>query len=150
MIYSCRIIVPLKIFSKIVIRISVETAYKRRSELISEKTSLSSHQVIPGNYCKVIDEFSVEWYKRTDQFNISTTPKIHIILSHLCDYFDKTQLSLAKTSDEVIENCHQYMHKRMMKGYWVKNISSPNHGLKLFNCIRHMNSYSLLIKNNVK
>ena len=59
-----------------------------------------SHQVLPGNYCKVIDEFSVEWYKLTDQFNISTTPKIHIILSDLCDYFDKTQLSFAKTSDD--------------------------------------------------
>ena len=110
---------------------------------------LCSHQVLPGNYYKIIDDFSLEWYKLTEQFNISTTVKIHILLDHLSDYFAETNLSLAKTSDEVIENYHQFMHKRMMMGYWVKDVTNPSHGVKLFKCVRHMNSYSLVIKRNV-
>ena len=31
---------------------------------------LYSHQVLPGNYCKVINDFSLEWYKLTNQFDI--------------------------------------------------------------------------------
>ena len=110
---------------------------------------LCSHQVLPGNYCKVIDEFSLEWYKLTNQFDISTTVKIHILLDHLIDYFHETKLSLAKTSDEVIENYHQFMHKRMMKGYFIKDLTNPSAGVKLFRCVRHMNAYSLVIKINV-
>ena len=110
---------------------------------------LCSHQVLPGNYCKVIDEFSLEWYKLTNQFDISTTVKIHILLDHLIDYFHETKLSLAKTSDEVIENYHQFMHKRMMKGYFIKDLTNPSAGVKLFRCVRHMNAYSLVIKRNV-
>ena len=91
----------------------------------------------------------MEWNKLREQFNISTTVKIHILMDHLCDYFDETSLSLAKTTDEVIENYHQFMNKRMLKGYCVKDITNPNHGVKLFNCVRHMNSYSLVIEENV-
>ena len=108
---------------------------------------LCSHKVLPANYSKVIDEFSRDWFKLTEDFTISTIPKIHIIIDHLCDYFDITNLSIAKTSDEVVENFHQYMHRRMMKGYWVKDFSNIQHGKKLFRCVRHINSYSLSIKN---
>ena len=91
---------------------------------------LCSHEVLPGNYAKILDNFSFEWFKLSDEFGLTTTPKIHIIVDHLCDYFDETNLSLLQTSDEVVENFHQFMHKRMMMRYWVKDISNPNHWKK--------------------
>ena len=41
---------------------------------------LCYHKVLPGNYCKVMDDFSVERYILTNHFNIFTTVNIHCII----------------------------------------------------------------------
>ena len=66
-------------------------------------------------------------------------PKIHIIIDHLKDYFNLTNLTLIKTTDEVVE----VMYKRLCKGYWVKDIANPNHGMLLLKCVLHINCYNL-------
>ena len=53
------------------------------------------------NYVKVIDNFSHCWYKLADKYNVSTTPKIHIILDHLCDFFDDCEMTLKTVSNEL-------------------------------------------------
>ena len=97
------------------------------------------------NYCKLIDDFTLCWIKVAKKFNLSTTPKVHIIIDHLCDYFDETELPLIKTSDEIVENCHQQFNRRMQQGYKIKNLSNPAHGKKLYDCVRCFNSYNLKI-----
>ena len=57
-------------------------------------------EILPCSYPEVIDNFAKRWFKLKSKFHISTTPKLHIILDHLEDYFDETELSLKKTSDE--------------------------------------------------
>ena len=83
------------------------------------------------------------WNKIQETF--STTPKLRIILTHLKDYFDKTELTLLKTNDELVESMHQHVFKRMMKGYNVTNIFSPKHGDLLMNLVLRINAYNLLL-----
>ena len=70
-------------------------------------------------------------------------------MDHLCDYFDDTGITLKKVTDELIESCHQYVHKRLTRGmYLVKDVTSDAHGNKLFRAIRHVNTYNLRINNS--
>ena len=107
---------------------------------------LCNEQILPCNYDKRINDFSVAWVNLSKKFNISTTPKVHIIMDHLSDYFEMTNLSLRKTTEEVVESMHQFVNKRLCKGYWVKDISNPNHGALLFRGIKHINCYNLRMK----
>ena len=100
-------------------------------------------QVLPHNYTEVIDKFSSSWFQLKQKFNISTTPKVHIILDHLEDYFIETDLILIKTTDEIIESIHQAVFKCLMKGYNVKDISDPNYGNKLIDLVQRINMYNL-------
>ena len=67
-------------------------------------------------------------------------------MDYLCDYFDETNLTLVKVSDEVIESCHQLFNKKLLKGFRVKDLSHPAHGEKLYNAVRSFNTYHLKIK----
>ena len=108
---------------------------------------VSNSQLLPHNYCQVIDNFSESWLKLSTKYKLSTTPKIHIVLHHLCDYFDETNLTLVKVSDEIVENCHQLFHKRFVKGFVVKDLKHSALSKKLFNAVRSFNTYNLKIKN---
>ena len=107
---------------------------------------VSNSQLLCHNYCEVIDNFTESWVKLASQFKLSTTPKLHIIIDHLCDYFNETNLTLVKASDEIVENCHQLFNKRLIKGFTVKDLSNPAHGEKLYNAVRSFNTYNLKIK----
>ena len=88
-----------------------------------------------------MDEFRDSWYQLKSLTNISTTPKIHIILDHFEDYFDDVGMTLIKVTDEMIESCHQYLHKRLMRSYMLtKDVTNPSHGDRLFRAVRHHNS----------
>lgn len=106
---------------------------------------MCNSEVLPSNYTETLDKFSSSWSKLKSKTNISTTPKIHILLHHLEDYFDETELTLLKTSDELVESMHQHVFKRMMKGYNVKDINSPKHGEMLFKLVRRINTYTLIM-----
>ena len=67
------------------------------------------------------------------KYGISTKPKIHIILDHLEDYFNETEMSLLKTTGEIVEGFHQLVNKRLSKAYFVKDLSNPHNGERLVN-----------------
>ena len=52
------------------------------------------------------------------------------------DYFDETELTLLKTSYELVESMHQYVFKRMMKGYNVIYIQRHKHGEMLLQLVK--------------
>ena len=107
--------------------------------------TLCNENNLPHNYVKILDNFTESWNNLSEKYSISTSPKLHIINDHLIDYFDLTEMTLRKTSDELIENMHQFMHKRLSKGYWVKNTENPSHGSKLLRAVKHINCYNLRI-----
>ena len=96
----------------------------------------------------MINKFSNKWFILADKYKLPTTPKVHIILDHLKEYFDTTNLSLVKTSDQLIENMHQYVHKVMSRSnYYVKHVENPNHGKYLYQAVKHINSMNISIRN---
>ena len=114
---------------------------------LKEIHEVCNAQLLSSNYHMVIDRFRSAWFKLTEEYpNISTTPKIHVILDHLEDYFDETNMTLIKTTDELVENMHQYLHKRLMRSlYLVKDLKNKNQGRKLFRAVRHLNSYNIIL-----
>ena len=67
--------------------------------------------------------------KTCDKNGVSTTPKIHIILDHLCDYFDDMDITLKSVTDELTKIMHQFTPKRFItSGYKVKDITNVSYG----------------------
>ena len=93
----------------------------------------------------MLDKSSSSWFKLRNRFNTSTKPKTHIILHHLEDNFDDAELTLKQCTDELVESMHQFVYKKMMKGYNVINIDSPKHDDMLFNLVRRINCYNLKV-----
>ena len=109
--------------------------------------TLCNSDYLPCNYTQTLDQFSDAWFILSSKFNVSTTPKIHIILDHLCDYFDEMEMTLKSVTDELTEQMHQFVEMRIVKsGYKVKDVTSIAHGRKLFRAIRHLNCFNLRIK----
>ena len=102
-------------------------------------------QLLSHNYFEVIYNFIESCVQLASKFKNSTTPKLHIIIDHLCDYFDETNLTLVKASDEIVKNCHQLFNKRWIKGFAV-DLSNPARGENLYNAVRSFNRYSLKIR----
>ena len=86
---------------------------------IKKLCKLVNAEVLSSSYHKVIDNLWKSWYDSSVKFRVSTTPKIHIILDHLEDYFDETNTTPRVTSDELCENMHQFLHKRLIRSLIV-------------------------------
>ena len=85
-----------------------------------------------------------EWDVLHREFGLSKTLKIHIMQDHIKDYVDLTNKPLGRRTDQTIEAAHQFMNKRMVRSqYVVKDIESAAHGLKLYCCVLHINSYNI-------
>ena len=109
--------------------------------------SVCNDDYLSMNYVEIIDNFSFAWFKLTNFHKISTTPKLHIVLDHLCNYFDEYGVTLKTVSDELVESMHSYVEKCMNRsGYKVKSVLNPSHGKKLFRALMHVNCYNLKIK----
>ena len=107
---------------------------------------LCNAQLLSSDYHQVIEKFRSTWFTLTNEFSVSTTPKIHILLDHIEDYFDETNVTLIKSTDELCENMHQFLNKRLMRSFYlIKDTSNPNQGKKLHRAVRHFNSYNLSI-----
>ena len=56
---------------------------------------------------------------------LSTINSIHIVNSHLEDWYDLHQDSLVKVSDHTVESCHQSFEKTLRRGnFWVNDVTS--------------------------
>ena len=130
----------LKIPSKFVEFETMLLALRKLNLMVSQET-------LPSNYSHVISHYANSWYILSDKFNLSTSPKCHIILEHLEEYYNETGLSLVKTSDQLIENMHQYFHKILTRSnYYVKHPLNPRHGRYLLRAVKHLNSLNICIK----
>ena len=101
---------------------------------------LCNSDYLPHNFIEVLYKFFSSWFKLRNRFNISTTPKINIILHHL-ELFWWCWVNIKTMHKRV----HQFVYKRMMKGYNVKKIISSKHGDMLFNLVRRINCYNLKV-----
>ena len=124
-----------------------ETALKCLKNIIN----MCYKECLPSNYFQVIIEFKKSMEVLVIKFGVSVTHKLHIIFDHLEVYYDQTQLSLVKTSDELIESMHQYVHKRVSNSaYILKDLNNPMHGRNLYHAVLHINAYNMVFGNGNK
>ena len=65
-------------------------------------------------------------------------------MDHVGDYIEATNKGLGQVSDQIVEAAHSALNKRLVSSnYWVKDLESDNHGVKLYRCILHFNSYNI-------
>ena len=74
------------------------------------KLQYSFVKMQPYYYKNVIDKFSRSYMNLHKEFKITITPKIHIIMDHLADFFRMNGgQSLKITTDQLIEASHQHV-----------------------------------------
>ena len=90
----------------------------------------------PAPYFKnVLKNFEEKTYNLKQNFKVTIPNKWHYAIEHVHEYIDKTNLSLGRTSDQLIESSHQHANKLFSRSkYYVKDVSSPAHkqGLKTY------------------
>ena len=60
------------------------------------------------------------------------------------EYIEENDLSLGRTSDQLIESSHQHTNKLFNRSkYYVKDVSSPAHKKGLRKGVNHYNSYNV-------
>ena len=99
---------------------------------------------LPPNYSAVIASWRAAWEQlRLHTANdISTINSIHIVNSHLEQWYDLHGDSLVKVSDHTVESCHQSLERTLRRGgYWVKDVTCDSHGTKLFRGVMVHNCY---------
>ena len=78
------------------------------------------------------------------QMELSEINSIHIINDHLEQFYDLTNDSLVKYSDQTMESAHQLVDKVLKRtNNWVKDVESDAHGEHLFRGIMTHNTYSM-------
>ena len=106
---------------------------------------MTSKKQLPNNYATVIQKFTESYNVLVDKFGITTPNKVHLIMDHLEDYYDFTKKSLRDCCDELVEAMHQFVKKRMENSnYIVCDIQNPNHGIKMFRAVMHINGYNFI------
>ena len=84
------------------------------------------------------------WSILHQEYKMTIPNKVHIIIDHVEDYIDATGHGLGTTRDQMVEACHSQLNKRLVSSnYWVKDLTSEIHGIKLFKAILHFNSYNI-------
>jgi hypothetical protein len=112
---------------------------------------LAAAEYLDKNYRQVIETFKSSWmnlhYKYFDKKGkreLTIPNKVHVIVDHLPDYFDRTGKTLHNISDQTIESVHQLLFKHMVRSnYYVKHAKSKKHSQKALAGLKAFNSYNV-------
>ena len=98
----------------------------------------SSDYTVQTYFCEKFE--SLDNNKLREESGISISLKVHYIFDHLEDLLDMTGHGLNTVDDHTVECMHQHLHKRMQNSnYYVKDLSSEDHGEKKLHLILHIN-----------
>ena len=69
---------------------------------------------------------------------------MHAVKDHVEEYISKSGKGLGHVTDQTVEALHSALNKRLSSSnYWIKDLESEKHGLKLYRGILHFNSYNI-------
>ena len=82
-----------------------------------------------GDYEAVIFDFKTNFEYLNEEFKLSMTLKIHVILEHYSDYFQWTGKTMKYTNSEFTETAHSTfkMSERIHKFKITRKIGTPVH-----------------------
>ena len=71
--------------------------------------------------------------------------KVHLIIHHLSDYFEATEKTLLKSTDQVVESCHHKVDKFFLThpNYNHLDKSTDGYGQTALRGVVHLNSNNL-------
>ena len=76
------------------------------------------------------------------KFNVTITPKCHIVLDNLEQVIDKKGKAVGQDSEQVLETCHQKFYK-IYQFYKVKDVQKQRRGTQMLRCLHHFNSFNV-------
>ena len=84
-------------------------------KFVVRSLSLENHLDEDNTYEEKIRKFQQSFEAVHTRFNLSETPKVHVLYSHVKDYISKCGHTMAMFLDEPIETCHgrlRFMERR--------------------------------------
>ena len=98
----------------------------------------------PEGYKAVLARWRVAWLALREHtaYDLSEINSIHILNSHLEDWYDHHGESLVKFSDHTVESAHQHVDKILDRtNARRKDVESETHGRALYRAIMTSNTY---------
>ena len=98
----------------------------------------------PEGYKAVLSRWREAWLALREHtaYDLSEINSIHILNSHLEDWYDMHGESLVKFSDHTVESAHQHIDKVMARTNGRrKDVESETHGRALYRVIMTHNTY---------
>ena len=93
-------------------------------------------------YKQVLSRFRSQFKRLQEEFNVSTTNKIHIICFHVEEFCDLVGRGLGEFSEQETENAHSAFDS-MFDRYRVKDIKSPVYMQQYFRAVMNLNTNNL-------
>ena len=101
-------------------------------------------KILKPTYKTILREFSEVIHTLQENYNLSITPKLHIVIDHLQTYLDETSKSLGECTDQTIEALHQVVNRTFTNSkYYIKYLDSEKHSEIFLDGIMHVNSYNM-------
>ena len=126
--------------------------YIRYLASIREMNSIMVRTDLPEDYSyeAVVQEFQ-EAFENVHLRGISETPKVHIMSQHVLEYINNNGVTLATTSDEAVETCHQRYQRRdqLFNSKVIKNLTSKFKQKKSNEAINHFNGLNRNFKEDM-
>ena len=83
---------------------------------LHEIDRLCNSRNLNPDYKQIIEKFTKSWLKLKQCHRTTIPNKVHIIMHHLSEYFDRFSTTLKYFSDQTIESTHQEFGKRLEAG----------------------------------
>ena len=111
---------------------------------LKDVNTLAHAQTLDPNYRDIVMKLENSVNQLHEQFKMPITPKLHIVLKHLPEYFQLKGKTLLKKSDQTIEATHSKFDKFVkVHNYQVRDVESDKAGENLLRAVKHFNSYNL-------
>ena len=109
-----------KIFKKVEILkkklVSVNTEWKDFTDCLRKLSvvdKVANDSTLAPDYKEKIKAFEDSWMVLHDKYKVTIPNKVHIIVTHLVEYFDERGITLNQTSDQTIESMHHELFRRL-------------------------------------
>ena len=93
-------------------------------------------------YEDTIQHFESCFLKLKEQFGVSITPKVHIMITHVPEFISRTGKPLGLFSEQVVENAHSSFDK-VFDFYRVKDVDCEKYSKNLLRAVLHYNGYHI-------
>ena len=104
--------------------VSVNTELKDFTDCLRKLSvvdKVANDSTLAPDYKEKIKAFEDSWMVLHDKYKVTIPNKVHIIVTHLVEYFDERGITLNQTSDQTIESVHHELFRRLREQIIYQN-----------------------------